>query len=152
MVEKLERLDVELESASKIYSERFGQDYANIKGMIESIGYGMTEGLRSDIVDLQVMFPAIDEKLIFPELRVPELSDKDIIFFRSLQSRFLEKSPETQARMLWFFELVNDYVVSKSNDLTIRTNPLKNILFSIKDVSYKQWIAGIIECFEENES
>lgn len=64
----------------------------------------------------------------------------------------MEKAPETQAHMLWFFELVSDYVISKSNDLSIRTNPIKNVLFGEKDISYTQWITGIIDNFgSEND-
>ncbi len=102
------------------------------------IEYGSIEGLHPNTVELQALFGGLQEA---------DLSD-----FKSLQSKFMEKSPETQARMLWFFELVNDYVVSKSNDISIHTNPLKNILFAEKDIPYKQWITGIFENFEKNES
>ncbi len=142
MVEKLERLDTSVEAASKLYEERFGQNYANIQGMITNIGYGMADGLNSDNVDLQVLFAG---------LQGSEISAEDAEFFRELQSKFMEKSPETQASMLWFLELVNDYVVSKSNDLSIQTNPLKNVLFNEKDVSYKDWIIGTFDGFERNE-
>lgn len=144
MVEKLERLDMGLEAAANFYKEQYGQDLSEIKGILEGIlSYGMTEGLNPDTIDLQALFAG---------LQGVELSSQDIAFFRSLQSQFMEKSPETQAHMFWFFELVHDYVVSKSNDITIRTNPIKNILFSDKDASYKQWISGIFEGFKKNES
>ena len=142
MVERLERLDTSVEAASKLYGEQFGQDYANIQGMITNIGYGMDEGLNSDNVDLQVLFAG---------LQGFEISTEDSELFRELQSKFMEESPETQAQMLWFFELVNDYTVSKSNDLSIQTNPLKNVLFNEKDVSYKNWIIGTFDGFERNE-
>lgn len=105
--------------------------------------YGMTEGLKPDIVDLQALFAG---------LQGMELSNEDIALFRDFQSKFMEKSPETQAHILWFFELVNDYVVSKSQNLSIQTNPLKEILFSKNTTSYKVWISGIFEGFNKNES
>lgn len=141
MSEKLERLKLGIESASKLYSERYGQDYENIRGAMMNIEYGMTEQFRLDIIDLQVLFSG---------LQGMELSAEDINLFRGLQLKFMEKSPEIQSNMLRFFECVNDYVISKSNDLTIRTNPIKNILFAGKDISYKQWISGIVDRFENN--
>lgn len=108
-----------------------------------NIDFNGTEGLHPDTLKIQTLFSG---------LQGDELSSADIILFQSLQAKFMEKSPETQARMLWFFELANDYVVSKSNDLSIHTNPLKNVLFGEQDISYKDWIVGIFKNFEKNES
>lgn len=141
MIEKLERLEGSLKVVAKVYAEQYHQDYSNIQGMITNIGYGMTEGLNPDTVDLQALFAGLQNV---------ELSSEDIAFFRSLQSQFMEKSPETQAHMLWFFELISNYVVSKSQDLSIQTNPLKKILFSENTASYKEWISLICNTFEND--
>jgi|GEM_PF-6079564 len=65
---------------------------------------------------------------------------------------FMKKSPETQARMLWYFELVNDYVISKSSNLSLHTNPLKNLLFKETNISYEDWILRIFANFERDEA
>jgi hypothetical protein len=121
----------------------YGQSYGNIEGILMNIEFSGSEGLHPNTVEFETLFSG---------LQGTKLSDEDTVLFRGLQSKFMEKSPESQARMLWFFELVNDYMISKSNDLTIQTNPLKNVLFGEQDISYKDWIVGIFENFEKRES
>lgn len=64
----------------------------------------------------------------------------------------MEQSPEIQADILWFLELVHDCIISKSNDLSIRTNPLKNLLFYETDIPYKDWILRVFANFERDEN
>lgn len=97
-------------------------------------------------------YEIIDLQTIFTGLQGVSLSDEDKELFENLYFQFMEKGPEVQASMLWFFELVSTYVFAKISDLTIHTNPLKNILFSENNISYKQWISGIFEGFEKNEA
>lgn len=56
--------------------------------------------------------------------------------------------------MLWFFELVNDYVKPKNREniqRSLHKNPIKEILFGEDNISYAQWIAGIFEGFGKDQ-
>lgn len=145
MRETLERVESSLEAAINLYRDQHDVvNYEPIRGIIESIASCNTpDGLDPKNIDIQGVFTG---------LHGLDLTERDIMVFRDFFLKLMKKSPETQAQMLWYFELMRDYTVSKSNNISLHTNPLKNLLFKETGISYKDWILRIFANFEKDEA